>query len=159
MHELPPALRQRLQKVPLIWGTLTAFSLLLPLMTKLQVPTEGPIEQSKAVLPLLGGMAVMMAMSSLFLRFVLLSDNKLRLFATEKLRDLPKEEALDRIFKHWMVLNIIAWALNDSVANMGAVAARLAGTPDAAMSFGALALGLNLIMFPNFSKVLSRAGF
>ncbi len=155
--QLPNSLNNRLKRVPLIWGTLTVFSMLLPLMTLLTPPATNSSERSSVLLPVFLGMGVMMMATSLFVRFVILSENKLKQFALTKLKGLAKEEALERLFKHWMVLNIIAWALNDSVANLGAVAAQISGSATIGTGFTAVALVLNLFMYPKFHKAAKYA--
>lgn len=155
--DLPLHLKRRQTTVLVVWLALTVCSGLLGLIAQIarfEGTAEGP---GAAILFLV--MAVLMLVSTLTLSFYALSEPRLKAFAQERLAGLERNHALNRLFKHWMMISFFAWSLNESIASLGLVISNVdKDWPWAAAAFSGVAVVLNFASFPRFASVARKAG-
>lgn len=107
--------------------------------------------------PIFIGLSAWIAMAALFIYFYLLSDDQLKRFAAKSLAPMAEPLRLQKAKSHVFVLYIISWALNETIANLGLIQAKLSGDSQTTIYFGSAAIILNLMMAPKLSDRVRAA--
>jgi hypothetical protein len=144
----------RLRFVFFVWIALNICIGLIGLMTPFASGNEVSIseEQSSNILAVFVTMGLLMTASSLFLRFYTLGKAGLAAFYLKNLQQLEPRSQRTRYFKHWMLIHLFTWSLNESIASLGLVVTKTGAVTWLGPTFAAVGLGLNLLAYPNFPK-------
>lgn len=158
MPRLEPDAFKRAKFALYVWAMLTfccAFFLALPYIS---MPTGNPVPDSPVPL-ILTVLAIFMGASTVFIRFYLLSQDRLQMVA-EKVRSqyADKEAQVLKFQQYWFMFNVIAWGVNESLASFGVVIFSITGEPRRAVPFALAGILLNLLTFPNFIDACEKAG-
>jgi hypothetical protein len=172
---------QKLRILKVIWAGLTG-SILVYSAVIYAIPGIGSASlgggQSLSIVFV--ALAVGSGSASVFLRALLLSENRVRKqleqpidaqqLSTDKqtgqlneakLRKIESlgefEQKLLLLLNWYFVPNIICWGLNESIAVFGLVLVLLEGNPSSVIPFAGAALLLNFSMFPKFDVLVDKA--
>lgn len=161
--ELSTEILKRAKTAINIWTILTvccAFFLVVPYISELGVVEPGADAGQERLQTLVFiFLSVTMGITSLFIRFYLLSEDRLRKLATDlRAKDTAPEKLVARFVQHWISMNLLAWGLNESIASFGVIIAKLTHSAGAALPLALAGLILNLLMVPRLDRVISKAG-
>jgi hypothetical protein len=167
MDKLPIEILKRAKTAFIIWIFLTltcAFFGLLPFISTVSPGPETPsAEALQQMIIMFTALATIMAASSLFLRFYVLSEGRLKLFVSRLgLSTVDQTEfrtkALAKLAPQWLMFNILSWGLNESIASLGLMVSTATRNANAIIPFVGASLILNFIMRPDLEGTARKAG-
>ena len=162
MDGLSEVLRKRAKVALGIWGLLTLCCAMFLALPYISIPNraEGPGPESvEAIRLVLSVIAVFMGFATLFIRFFLFSEDRLRKLGEHlKGKFADDETRLSKFQQNWFTFNVISWGINESIASFGIVIHGLTGEPRNAVAFALAGIFLNLFMYPDFPGAAAKAG-
>jgi hypothetical protein len=163
MQTFPIEILKRAKTAFFIWIFLTvtsAFFGILPFISTVTPGTEAPSPESLRQMQIMfSSLAILMGASSLFLRFYVLSEPRLKQFVARLgLAPGDRDGGLGKLVPQWLMFNILSWGLNESIASLGLMVSTASRNANAIIPFVAAALILNFIMRPDLEGTARKAG-